>query len=33
LLVLQDFEDSWREEKVIELANKLEFDVCGIKVN
>jgi len=29
---IQIFEDSWREEKVIELANKVEFEKKGIKV-
>ena len=30
---LQIFEESWREEKVIEIANKLEFEEKGIQVN
>jgi len=30
--LFQNYEDSWREEKVIELANKLEFENSGIKV-
>jgi hypothetical protein len=30
--LIQIFEESWREEKVIELANKAEFEEKGIKV-